>query len=163
MRNLSSAKSPTNEGRQMPINQRRAELSSANLMIFSGRVAGKELLAEFGAIGEGRDDSSNNWLILDMFQADISELTFDVLARLKMIMKPKMLVMKARREFDVAIVCTRPFNEPIYLTWKSFVDADLNYPSNPQLFPNLRSACDYLGYSDAEYDELSNLLDASRR
>jgi hypothetical protein len=141
----------------MSIHQRRAALSGANLMIFSGKITGDELLSSFGAIDERRDESSNNWLILDIFQSDISDLTFDVLSRLKEVMKPKMSVMKGRRDFNVAIVCTRPFNEPIYLTWKSFVAADENYPSDPILFPTLRSACDRLGYAEAEYQELADL------
>src|SRR3569623_2520849 len=98
----------------MPVTRRRAARSSANLMILSGRGTREELLGRFGAIDETQSEASDHWLIVDMGDADISDLDFDVLSQLKAILQPKMLIMKARRPFDVAIVCQRPFNEPIY-------------------------------------------------
>ncbi len=144
----------------MPVVKMRAARSGANLMIFSGRVNADELLEQFGAIDETQEESSNHWLILDLGFADISELTIDVLSRLKAILGPKMTVMKARRPFDVAIVCLRPFNDPIYLAWKTFVGDDENYPSDPLFFSDMESACRRLGYEGPEYEELRDLCAA---
>jgi hypothetical protein len=141
----------------MPVFQMRAPLSGANLMLFSGRVTKKELLLQFGAIDETQDQSSDNWLILDLGFADISDLDFDVLAKLKAILAPKMAIMKSRRPFDVAIVCVRPLNDAIYRTWLSFVGEDKTYPSNPLLFSDLSVACQRLGYGEAELRELLDL------
>jgi hypothetical protein len=141
----------------MPICQRRAALSGANLMIFSGQVTRGDLLRRFGAIDESESDSSVNWLIVDNGYADVSDLDFATLLKLKAILAPKMAVMKARRPFDVAIVCQRSFNEPIYLTWQSLVGDDAAYPSNPMLFSDLGAACRRLGYEGPQYAELSDL------
>ena len=146
----------------MPIINMRAACSGANLMIFSGKVTREELLLKFASIDENSDESSNNWLILDMGFADISELDFATLSKLKAILKPKMIVMKGRRPFDVVIVCVRSFNEAIYLFWKTFVGEDESYPSNPLLFSDLGSACQRLGYESPQCAELFELCAAVR-
>jgi hypothetical protein len=145
----------------MPVNQRRAALSGANLMVLSGRVARDELLQKFGAIDESDAKSSVNWLVVDIGYADVSDLDFDTLLRLKAILAPKMAVMKARAPFDVAIVCRRRFNDPIYLTWQSLVGDDEDYPSDPMLFSDLEAACRRLGYEGPEYAELRDLCTES--
>ena len=132
-------------------------MSGANLMIFSGEVTRDELLRQFGDIDEAEAASSNHWLIVDMGHADISDLSFDVLAQLKAVMEPKMKVMKARAPFDVAIVCTTPFNKPIYQTWTSFVGGDKDYPSNPLVLASLKAACDHLGYDVRQFEEVRRL------
>lgn len=146
----------------MPVIKMQAPHSGANVMIFTGTIATDDLLAKFGSIDEGDDQSSNNWLILDLGTADLSELDFDTMTRLKALLAPKMAVMKARRAFDVCVVGLKPLNEPIYLSWKSLVTSDKAYPSTPLLFTDLASACDHLGYEGAERDELFSLCAAVR-
>jgi hypothetical protein len=146
----------------MPVKQRRATLSGANLMIFTGQITKTDLLQQFGAIDESDSASSVNWLIVDIGYADVSDLDFATLLRLKAILGPKMVVMKARRPFDVAIVCRRPFNAPIYLTWQSLVGDDEAYPSNPMLFSDLGAACRRLGYDGPEYAELHDMCTDQR-
>ena len=146
----------------MPVIRMRAPLSGAHLMIFSGRVTEDELLGQFGAIDETLDESSHDWLTLDLGFADISELSFDVLIKLKAILAPKLAVMKARRFFEVCIVSLRPLNDPIYMAWQSFVGEDEDYPSHPLFYSDLNSMCDYLGYGEAERTELFNLCAAVR-
>ncbi|HEV2362800.1 MAG TPA: hypothetical protein VGS12_01235 [Caulobacteraceae bacterium] len=145
----------------MPILHRQAALSGANLMIFAGQITGKELLSKFADIDPRRPETSNDWLILDLGAADISEIDFAVLSKLKAIMKPKMTAMKARRDFAVAIVCQRPFNDPIYRTWQSLVGDDPDYPSRPLVFSDLGSACDHLGYAGAQRQEVFELSRAA--
>ena len=141
----------------MPVTQKRAARSGANLMIFSGRVTREELLQQFGGIDEADPASSDNWLIVDNQNTNNTDLDLAALSELKTILGPKMMVMKARRPFDVAIVCQWDFNAPIYLTWKSFVAQDEGYPSAPMFFSNLQAACSRLGYEGADYAEVFDL------
>ena len=146
----------------MPVIRMRAPHSGANLMIFSGRVTTAELLSKFGEVDEHEDQSSNNWLILDLGSADMSDVDFAAMNQLKTLLAPKMAVMKARRAFDVCIVGLKPLNETIFMSWTSLVSSDKTYPSTPMLFSDLESACARLGYSEAESAELAALCAAVR-
>jgi hypothetical protein len=146
----------------MPVIKMRAPRSGANLMIFSGRITAAELLGKFGEIDEHEDQSSNNWLILDLGSAELPDVDYDTMTRLKALLAPKMAVMKARRAFDVCIVGLKPLNDTIYMSWKSLVTSDKDYPSKPLLISDLKSACEHLGYEAAERAELAELCAAVR-
>lgn len=146
----------------MPIVRMRAPRSGANLMIFSGRITTAELLGKFGGIDEHDDQSSNNWLILDLGSADMSEVDFDAMTRLKTLLAPKMAVMKARRAFEVCIVGLKPLNDTVYMSWRSLVSSDETYPSIPALFSDLGAVCEHLGYEDAARAEIFELCAAVR-
>jgi hypothetical protein len=146
----------------MPVIKMRAARSGANLMIFSGRITTAELLGKFGEIDEREDQSSNNWLILDLGSAELSDVDYDTMTRLKTLLRPKMAVMKARRAFEVCIIGLKPLNDTIYMSWKSLVSSDETYPSIPLLFSDLESACEQLGYEGAERAELLDLCAAVR-
>ena len=115
-----------------------------NISVYSGPITRGALIEHYGAIDGEDAASADRWISYFDPTADLSQLDVAALCELRRLTCVKLNEIYSDRTLTVAIVCKSPVNLPILRTWRSFLNAARNHPSDLSLFSSLKDACDWL-------------------
>lgn len=118
-----------------------------NISVYSGPITRAELIEHYSAIDAEDAASADRWISYFDPTADLSQLDVAAISELRRLTSAKLYEVYGDRTLTVAIVCKSPVNRPILSTWRSYLSADRNHPSDLSLFSNLKDACDWLDLS----------------
>lgn len=115
-----------------------------NITVYTGAITRAELIEHYGAIDTEDAASAGRWISYFDATADLSQLDLAALCELRRLTCVKLNEVYADRTLTVAMVCKSPVNLPILRTWRSFLNAARNHPSDLILFSSLKDASDWL-------------------
>jgi hypothetical protein len=115
-----------------------------NVSVYSGPIARAELIEHYGSLDAEDAASADRWISYFDPTADLSQLDVAAIGELRRLTAAKLNEVYGDRTLTVAIVCKSPVNHPILSTWRSYLAADRNHPSDLSLFSSLKDACNWL-------------------
>ena len=115
-----------------------------NISVYSGPVTRAELVAHYGSIDAEDAASGDRWISYFDSTADLSELDVAAIGELRRLTSVMLTEVYKGRTLRVAIVCKSAVNGPVLSTWRNYLAADHDHPSDLRLFWSLRDACDWL-------------------
>lgn len=110
-------------------------------LLFTGRVSERDALGFPAKIPTDGPLVSLKWINVFDSLADLSDLTADVLFRVRERLRPVVAALARHGPVEVVLVSNSALNDVFMEVWRAMVSLDADYPSKPRGASSIFEAC----------------------